>query len=712
MKFTRSAGFPVFRPLLLVSLFIFSSFMTTAHASAPGGFMESDETSVTRAPLTATQISAFMPSRGAFTFPAPYNTQGWRLTNASDCGGNDCVDYIGYSYWRNMSNSTGSNIMYIFVGLDKRYGGAGPTLFELDKSTGVLTKVGPLFPSSSPYSNFSGEGWYFSYSMPTKLYLLSSDLTALMRYDVVSHQMTQVFSVSSQYPGDSIFQCNTSNDDQTDACTLKDSSYQPLGCVVYQAGSGKLTLYPKTGSFDECQIDKSGNWLVIKEKTPTTCSTCDVDNIIVNLQTGQQTLLSDQDGAGGHSDLGYGYYLAADNWNNYPGAMRLWNLAQSPLLGSGNGGLVFHDLSWSADTPGHVSFENAKAGVPIYQQYACGSAINSTNPPHANEIFCFMLDTSVPLQSEQVLVVAPNISSLSASGGGSSYAKQPKGNLDPTGQYFIWTANLDGNRLDAFIVKIPYQVMTNGSSVGGTDTTPPTVGITQPAADATVSGTVTVSANASDNVAVANVQFLLDGNALGTPVTQAPYAISWNTANAATGLHTLSAIATDTSNNTADAQAVTVTVAKSSSTSTTPSVSMMEPPAGSTVSGTVTVSANVSSNTTISKVQFKLDGQNLGNAVTQSPYQVSWNAGSASPGSHTLSAVAITDSGLSSTSSPDTITVESTTNSSNSSSSSSNGSKGGGSLGLSILAILLGFVLLLARQRKTGTRMDKETSRH
>jgi len=26
-----------------------------------------------------------------------------------------------------------------------------------------------------------------------------------------------------------------------------------------------------------------------------------------------------------------------------------------------------------------------------------------------------------------------------------------------TGRYFIWTTNLGGDRLDAFIVKVPYQ---------------------------------------------------------------------------------------------------------------------------------------------------------------------------------------------------------------------------------------------------------------
>ena len=47
------------------------------------------------------------------------------------------------------------------------------------------------------------------------------------------------------------------------------------------------------------------------------------------------------------------------------------------------------------------------------------------------------------------------------------------------------------------------------------DTTAPTVSVTAPSAGATLSGTATVSANASDSVGVAGVQFLLDGNALG-----------------------------------------------------------------------------------------------------------------------------------------------------------------------------------------------------
>ncbi|MFI4968310.1 MAG: hypothetical protein ACHQAU_06230, partial [Gammaproteobacteria bacterium] len=122
-----------------------------AAAAFPGGFVESDTLTVARTTLNATQVGGFLPQRGLFTFPAPYNTQGLRITNSSDCGGQDCVDMI-YSYWRNMSNSAGSNIMYIFIGLDRNRGGQGPTLFSYDKTTDALTEMGPLFPTSSAYS--------------------------------------------------------------------------------------------------------------------------------------------------------------------------------------------------------------------------------------------------------------------------------------------------------------------------------------------------------------------------------------------------------------------------------------------------------------------------------------------------------------------------------------------------------------------------------
>jgi len=92
------------------------------------------------------------------------------------------------------------------------------------------------------------------------------------------------------------------------------------------------------------------------------------------------------------------------------------------------------------------------------------------------------------------------------------------------------------------------------------DSTPPTVSITAPANGATVSGTISVSADASDNVGVAGVQFLLDGAALGAEDTAAPYSVALDTTRVANGSHTLAATARDAAGNRATSLAVTVTV--------------------------------------------------------------------------------------------------------------------------------------------------------
>jgi len=96
---------------------------------------------------------------------------------------------------------------------------------------------------------------------------------------------------------------------------------------------------------------------------------------------------------------------------------------------------------------------------------------------------------------------------------------------------------------------------------GSSDTTPPTVSLTAPSAGATVSGTsVTVSANASDDVGVVGVQFNLDGNKVGSEDTAAPYAITWDSTTATNGSHALTALARDATGNATTSAAVTVTV--------------------------------------------------------------------------------------------------------------------------------------------------------
>ena len=52
-----------------------------------------------------------------------------------------------------------------------------------------------------------------------------------------------------------------------------------------------------------------------------------------------------------------------------------------------------------------------------------------------------------------------------------------KGNLDLTGQYFLWTSNIGTGRLEAFIVKVPYQVLYGQAPVAPSQ---PTTGTPSP----------------------------------------------------------------------------------------------------------------------------------------------------------------------------------------------------------------------------------------
>jgi regulation of enolase protein 1 (concanavalin A-like superfamily) len=92
------------------------------------------------------------------------------------------------------------------------------------------------------------------------------------------------------------------------------------------------------------------------------------------------------------------------------------------------------------------------------------------------------------------------------------------------------------------------------------DTTLPNVAITAPVAGATVSGTVTVTAAATDNVGVASVQFLLNSVNFGPPVTTAPYTVAWNTQTVTNGSYKLTAVARDFAGNANVSADVTVSV--------------------------------------------------------------------------------------------------------------------------------------------------------
>jgi uncharacterized protein DUF4082/concanavalin A-like lectin/glucanase superfamily protein/galactose oxidase-like protein/Big-like domain-containing protein/purple acid phosphatase-like protein/Kelch motif protein len=92
------------------------------------------------------------------------------------------------------------------------------------------------------------------------------------------------------------------------------------------------------------------------------------------------------------------------------------------------------------------------------------------------------------------------------------------------------------------------------------DLQPPTVSVTAPAAGATVSGVVTLTAGATDAGGVQSVQLRVDGTNVGAADTSSPYSTPWDSRAATNGSHTISAVATDALGNTSTSTNVTVTL--------------------------------------------------------------------------------------------------------------------------------------------------------
>lgn len=89
--------------------------------------------------------------------------------------------------------------------------------------------------------------------------------------------------------------------------------------------------------------------------------------------------------------------------------------------------------------------------------------------------------------------------------------------------------------------------ITVANTAAAADVTAPVVSIANPVNGSTVSGTVGISVSASDNVAVASVSLYIDGALAATGNASLSY--NWNSRKAASGSHSIQAVARDTAGN-------------------------------------------------------------------------------------------------------------------------------------------------------------------
>jgi hypothetical protein len=231
------------------------------------------------------------------------------------------------------------------------------------------------------------------------------------------------------------------------------------------------------------------------------------------------------------------------------------------------------------------------------------------------------------------------------------------GTEDPAPPYAtIWNTatTADGLHTVAAVARDAAGNTASASVKVTVDNTPPVVSLTSPDTGAILTGTVPIEASASDNLGLAGVELQLDGIPLAPEIAAGPYTLNWDTTMASDGAHVLSAVARDSAGHLTTSAGVNVTV-----DNTPPTVSIISPLAGATVSGIVPVVANATDLVGVAGVQFKLDGTDLGTEASTPPYSVNWDTTSAPDGVHLLSAVARDTAGHVSTSLPVNVTVDS-----------------------------------------------------
>jgi hypothetical protein len=92
------------------------------------------------------------------------------------------------------------------------------------------------------------------------------------------------------------------------------------------------------------------------------------------------------------------------------------------------------------------------------------------------------------------------------------------------------------------------------------DVTSPEITITSHTQNQTVSGTITITAVATDNIAIDYVQFYVNDSPVGSPDTTSPYQYVWDTTSVANGNNLIRAATYDTSANSAVTDYMTLNV--------------------------------------------------------------------------------------------------------------------------------------------------------
>lgn len=306
------------------------------------------------------------------------------------------VNPIGMSYWRNINQWVGRDFLECFLSVNDEL-----WVYSIDFRT--LKVIG----KRSLNIHHTGEGCSFSALHADELYVPSSRQ--------IEVRNTQNGGVHVLWYADNynLWQPHVSYDESAVSASIENSNWEITRWGIIK--DGKVRFFDLTGGTpDECQIDKSGEWLICKEGN---------DNIIYHLKDGSKAIIPNEDGALGHSDCGFGIALGENDYSQLAGACDMIDFTNGYSRKN-----IYSTGIWNM---GYVSFTNAKPNVPLFQQKC-------------------LITTPYDLISVQLDGSKAGRKVCSHGYNGNDYEARPKANLCPNGKYAAYTVEDK-----AYIVGIP-----------------------------------------------------------------------------------------------------------------------------------------------------------------------------------------------------------------------------------------------------------------
>lgn len=314
------------------------------------------------------------------------------------------VNPIGMSYWRNINQHSSSGTLNLFLSINDEL-----TLFTIDKSSLQVISEKELG------IHHTGEGCWFSAIDPNSLFVPIDN--TLYKYNIITGDR-----IVTWVDANILWQCHGSYDDQTFSATIKDSNYNVIKWGILGSELG-YRLYDIKGDPDECQIDKSGKKLVIKE---------DNYNRIINIATEDEIIISNEAGAVGHSDCGFDCILGENDMSPNAGACDLIKFDDMSHK------MIYSTGIWNM---GYISFSNAKPNIRIEDQFCL-----MTTP---TELIQVKLDGSLNGR-----VICNNLTDIPVNAtDDQKYKYRAKANICNEGQFAVWTSFVNG-QLNCYLVRL------------------------------------------------------------------------------------------------------------------------------------------------------------------------------------------------------------------------------------------------------------------